>query len=67
MHWAFNLRTAATMKITFVGVGYVVLSNALLLSQQDEVVVLLNQKLSPIGDADIKHYLAKKNQLDFLK
>jgi UDP-glucose 6-dehydrogenase len=55
------------MKITFVGVGYVVLSNALLLSQQDEVVVLLNQQLSPIGDADIKHYLAKKNQLDFLK
>ncbi|VEJ53272.1 UDP-glucose 6-dehydrogenase [Pragia fontium] len=60
------------MKITIVGMGYVGLSNALLLSQYNEVVVLdisvqkvalLNQKISPIDDEGVKAYLAKTNKL----
>ena len=57
------------MKIAIAGTGYVGLSNAILLSQHNEVValdivfdkvVLLNHKKSPIKDADIEHYLAHK-------
>jgi UDPglucose 6-dehydrogenase len=49
--------------------GYVGLSNCILLAQHNEVVCLdifstkvdmLNQKLSPIEDADIEHYLQHK-------
>ncbi|WP_417315601.1 nucleotide sugar dehydrogenase [Cycloclasticus pugetii] len=57
------------MKIAIVGTGYVGLSNAVLLSQHNEVVALdiikakvdlLNDGLSPIADADIQDYLKNK-------
>jgi len=58
------------MKIAVVGVGYVGLSNAILLSQNNEVIVLdiisekieqLNNKISPISDSDIEDYLVNKD------
>ncbi len=57
------------MKITVVGAGYVGLSNAVLLAQHNEVVVididshkieLINQRRSPIADAEIEVYLKNK-------
>ncbi len=62
------------MKITVVGTGYVGLSNAVLLAQHNEVVALdidasrvekINQKQSPIVDAEIIDYLENK-QLDLV-
>ena len=58
------------MKIAIAGTGYVGLSNAVLLSQHNEVVAIdivpakiemLNSKKSPIEDTEIEDYLANKS------
>jgi len=57
------------MKIAVAGTGYVGMSNAVLLAQKNEViaidiieekVALINAKKSPIGDAEIEEYLARR-------
>ena len=57
------------MKIAVAGTGYVGLSNAMIFSQHHEVIALdiidtkvdmLNQKSSPIQDADISTFLSEK-------
>jgi UDPglucose 6-dehydrogenase len=58
------------MKIAIAGAGYVGLSNAMLLAQHNEVVVVdidatkiakLNQKISPIADVEIENFLVNKS------
>ena len=53
------------MQIAVVGVGYVGISNELLLAKHNQIVALdivpekvdmLNNKQSPIDDKDIEHY-----------
>lgn len=62
-----------SLKITIVGTGYVGLSNAMLLAQYNKVVALdvdpekvalLNNKVSPIEDAEITNFLTE-NSLNF--
>lgn len=59
-----------TYKIAVAGTGYVGLSNAILLSQRNEVVALdidqgkvdlINQRKSPIEDKEIEDFLANKS------
>lgn len=58
------------MRITIAGTGYVGLSNAVLLAQHNDVIALdiiqekvdmINNKKSPIIDAEIEEYLATKD------
>lgn len=62
------------MKITIAGTGYVGLSNAMLLAQNNEVIAvdiieekikLLNNKKSPIVDREIEYFLENK-ELNFV-
>lgn len=57
------------MKIAVAGLGYVGLSNAVLLAQQHEVVALdidasrvehLNRRQAPVADPEAEEYLARR-------
>lgn len=66
----FQFMIGLIMKIAVAGIGYVGLSNAILLAQNHEVVAVdivaekideLNRGISPIIDNEINHYLKTKN------
>ena len=57
------------MKVTVVGIGYVGLSNAVLLAQHNEVVILdisnekvnlINERTAPFDDRELSYYLKEK-------
>lgn len=65
-----NDRQRINMKIAVAGLGYVGISNALLLAQHNEVVAididrekvrLLNAKISPIKDPQVEDFLKNRN------
>lgn len=65
-----NKRNDCVMMIAVVGMGYVGLSNAILLAQNnkvfaidtvDEKIALINKRVSPIVDKEISEYLKEKN------
>jgi len=58
------------MRITVFGIGYVGLSNAIVLAQHNDVIAydiseekvkMLNKHISPIDDREIREYLTEKN------
>lgn len=58
------------MKIAIAGIGYVGLANAILLSQNHEVICfdinrtkvsLINKKISPVEDSEIEKFLSEQN------
>ena len=64
-----NSKGDHVMKIAVAGIGYVGLSNAVLLAQHNEVTAVdaskervdkLNQKQSPIIDKELQEYLSSK-------
>src|SRR6185312_50992 len=69
----FVFRVGLIMKIAIAGLGYVGLSNAMLLARRNTVVAydivpakveMLNVRKSPIDDADSERFLAEE-ELDF--
>jgi UDPglucose 6-dehydrogenase len=66
----FGMRKDVMMKIAVAGTGYVGLSNAIILSQQNNVyavdinpqrIDMINHKQSPIIDTEIEEYLKKES------
>lgn len=64
------MKEGTFMKISVAGAGYVGLSNAVLLAQHNEVIVvdivdekvnMINNKKSPIVDIELEDYLANRN------
>ena len=58
------------MKIAVAGIGYVGLANAILLSQNHEVICFdidrtkvsqINKKISPVEDSEIEKFLSRQN------
>jgi UDPglucose 6-dehydrogenase len=57
------------MRVAVAGLGYVGISNAILLAQHNDVVAfdvvpskvkMINRKISPISDTEVEHYLANR-------
>ena len=67
--FVFKKKSMTRLKVAVVGLGYVGLSNAVLLAQHNQVVAtdinqsrvdLLNERKSPIADAELEAYLREK-------